>query len=155
LSLDIEVDALRNVPIFRGIDPAKLRLLAFISERIQFQPGENLCVQGEQGDAAFVILDGDADVIVHTDAGDKTVASFSKNDIFGEIAVLCDVPRTATVRAASDMNVLTVSKENFLKLMQEFPDMSLEVMRVLAQRLEATTRDLVALQAQVPKASAG
>lgn len=155
MSLDIEVDALRNVPIFRGIEPAKLRLLAFISERNQYQSGENLCRQGEQGDAAFIILDGKADVIVHSDAGDKKVASFKENDIVGEIAILCDVPRTATVRAVSDMNVLTVSKDNFLKLMQEFPDMSLEVMRVLAQRLEATTRDLVTLKSKVPQASAG
>jgi CRP/FNR family cyclic AMP-dependent transcriptional regulator len=146
VSLEIEVDALRNVPMFKRIEPAKLRLLAFISERMQFRAGEDLCRQGEEGDSALIILDGSADVVVHTEEGDRTVAQFKENDIVGEIAILCDVPRTATVKATSDMVVLSVSKENFLKMLQEFPDMALEVMRVLAQRLELTTHALVALR---------
>ena len=150
MSLDVEVDALRKVPIFRGIEPAKLRLLAFISERMSFDPGENVCEQGEAGDAAYVIMGGVADVVVNTPQGERPVAEVSQNDFVGEIAILCDVPRTATIRARSELNVLTISKENFLKLLQEFPDMGLEVMRVLAQRLEKTTRDLADVRAKLP-----
>jgi len=150
MSLDIEVDALKKVPIFKGIEPAKLRLLAFISERVSYDPGENLCVQGEAGDSAYVIMDGLADVVVNTPQGERPVAEVKQNDFVGEIAILCDVPRTATIKAKTEMNVLTISKDNFLKMLQEFPEMGLEVMRVLAQRIEKTTRDLAEVRAQLP-----
>lgn len=147
MTLDAEVDALRRVPLFRGIDATKLRLLAFISDRTHFSPGEELCRQGEEGDSAFIILEGEADIRVHTPDGEKTVARLGQHSIVGEIAILCDVPRTATVAAATEMDVLTVSKDDFLRLLKEFPDMSLEVMRTLAQRLERTTQDLAAQKA--------
>jgi len=149
MSLDIEVDALRKVPIFRGIEPAKLRLLAFISERMSYEPGENLCVQGEAGDAAYVIMGGVADVVVKTPQGDRAVAEVKQNDFVGEIAILCDVPRTATIVARTELNVLSISKDNFLKMLHEFPEMGLEVMRVLAQRLEKTTRDLAEVRSRL------
>lgn len=155
MSLEIELDALRRVPIFRGIDDAKLRLLAFISDRVSFRSGEQLCVQGETGDAAFIILDGKADIRVKLGETERTVAQMKENDIVGEIAILCDVPRTATVVANTDMNVLSVSKDNFFKLLGEFPEMALEVMRVLALRLERTTRDLAAVKAKLPEAKTG
>nr|WP_231710347.1 Crp/Fnr family transcriptional regulator [Roseibium limicola] len=142
--METEVEALRKVPLFRGIDETKLRLLAFISDRMEFQEGERLCTQGEEGDSAFIILQGSADVLVQTPDGERKVADVKENSIVGEIAILCDVPRTATLIAASNMDVLTVSKDDFLKLLKEFPDISLEVMRTLALRLERTTRDLAA-----------
>ncbi|MDD7909105.1 MULTISPECIES: cyclic nucleotide-binding domain-containing protein [Pseudovibrio] len=138
MSIDTEVAALRKVPLFSGIDQTKLRLLAFISERMEFQDGEDMCVQGDVGDSAFIILSGEAAVVVDG----EHVATVGHHAIVGEIAILCDVPRTATLRAVGTTDVLTVSKDNFLKLLKEFPEMSLEVMRVLAQRLEKTTRDL-------------
>ena len=146
MTLEAEVEALRRVPLFRGIDETKLRLLAFISDRTEYQQGERLCSQGEPGDSAFIILKGKADVLVNTPEGEKTVAQVSENNIVGEIAILCDVPRTASLIASTEMDVLTVSKDDFLKLLKEFPDISLEVMRTLALRLERTTRDLAAAQ---------
>nr|WP_246270810.1 cyclic nucleotide-binding domain-containing protein [Hongsoonwoonella zoysiae] len=145
--METEVEALRRVPLFRGIDETKLRLLAFISQRARYADGEHLCNQGEEGDCAFIILDGEADVRVHTPEGEKVVAKVGQYAIVGEIAILCDVPRTATLVANGDMEVLTVSKDDFLNLLKEFPEVSLEVMRTLAQRLEKTTQDLAAMKA--------
>jgi CRP-like cAMP-binding protein len=147
VSLDVEVEALKQVPLFRGIDPTKLRLLAFMSERMKFRAGERLCEQGERGDSAFIILSGEADIAVDTPTGEQRVAKVRQNDIVGEISILIDVPRTASVVAAGDVVALSVSKESFLKLMSHFPEMALEVTRVLAQRLERTTRQLAELQA--------
>lgn len=155
MSLDNEVDALRKVPLFHGIDSGKLRLLAFISDRTRFREREHLFEQGDKGDSAFIILEGSADVLVSTERGDRVVATIGAHDIVGEIAILCDVPRTATLVARTDLDVLMVSKENFLKLLAEFPEMALEVMRVLALRLEKTTRDLAAAKAQLPEMDAG
>jgi CRP-like cAMP-binding protein len=147
VSLDVEVEALKQVPLFRGIDQAKLRLLAFMSERMAFRPGERLCEQGERGDSAFIILTGEADIVVSTPTGEQRVARVRQNDMVGEISILIDVPRTASVVAVGDVVALSVSKEKFLQLMSHFPEMALEVTRVLAHRLERTTRQLAELQA--------
>ena len=64
MSLNEEVEALRSVPLFAKIEPSKLKLLAFTSERLTFPAGGELFHQGDPGDAAYIILDGQADVVV-------------------------------------------------------------------------------------------
>ncbi|MCP4185584.1 MAG: cyclic nucleotide-binding domain-containing protein [Hyphomicrobiales bacterium] len=137
-----EVDILRKIPLFSGIDPVKLKLLAFASERVEYDTGQNLFRQGEVGDAAYVIVHGVADIIVETKDGEIPVAEFKDNAFVGEIAILCDVPRTATVRAKTKLVVLKIKKEHFLGLINDFPELGIEVMRELASRLSNTTNEL-------------
>ena len=142
MSLNEEVDVLRNIPMFSNIEPSKLKLLAFTSERLTFQKGQLICEQGDMDDSMYVIVGGDVDVIVDLPTGPLTVASMRKNDFFGELALLCDVPRTATIQATSELTTLRISKDLFYRLATEFPQMAIEVMRVIAQRLVKTTSDL-------------
>jgi CRP-like cAMP-binding protein len=137
-----EVDLLRKVPLFAHLDPAKLKLLAFTSTRASFKPGQELFHQGDEGDAAYLILSGEAVVIADTPSGEVPVATVGQNAIIGEIAILCEVPRTATVRAESQLETLKIEKEHFLRLIREFPDMGVEIMRELGQRLTRTTAEL-------------
>ena len=150
MSLNEEVELLRNIPMFARIEPSKLKLLAFTSERLTFQSGQDLCVQGGDGDSAFIIIEGDADVIVDSPNGPMTVAAMGRNDVVGEIAILCDVPRTATVKAVTKVETLMISKELFFQLVNQFPSISIEIMRELARRVERTTamlRDAMATRA--------
>ena len=137
-----EVDLLRKVPLFAHLDPAKLKLLAFTSTRMVFRPEQELFHQGDEGDAAYLILSGEADVVAETPSGEVPVATVGQNAIIGEIAILCDVPRTATVRATSRLETLKIEKEHFLRLIREFPDMGVEIMRELGKRLSRTTAEL-------------
>nr|WP_277348876.1 cyclic nucleotide-binding domain-containing protein [Sneathiella limimaris] len=117
-------------------------MLAFTAERLTFQPGDLLCKQGEMGDAAYVIINGQADVVIDTPSGPITVATMKKNDVVGEIAILINIPRTATIKAASELTTLRITKDLFLRTITEFPEMSIEMMRVLAERLVKTTEEL-------------
>ena len=137
-----DVEALRRIPLFANIEPSQLSLLAFTAERVRYPAGHTLFGQHEVGDSAYVILEGEAEVMVETPSGPLTVATVGKNDFVGEIAILCGVPRTAAVRAKSDLSALRIEKDLFFRLVTEFPQMAIEIMRVLAQRLEATTRQL-------------
>jgi CRP/FNR family transcriptional regulator, cyclic AMP receptor protein len=137
-----EVDLLRKVPLFAHLDPAKLKLLAFTSTRASFKPGQELFHQGDEGDAAYLILSGEAEVIADTPSGEVPVATIGQNAVVGEIAILCEVPRTASVRATSRLETLKIEKEHFLRLIREFPDMGVEIMRELGQRLTKTTAEL-------------
>jgi CRP-like cAMP-binding protein len=142
MTIDEEVELLRNIPLFAKVDPAKLKLLAFASERAVFAPGETLFHQGDPGDAAYIIIGGEADVLINGSGGPIAVATVRKNDFVGEIAILCDVPRTASVRAISALTTLRITKDLFLRMLMDFPAIGIEVMRVLAQRLEHTTERL-------------
>jgi CRP-like cAMP-binding protein len=144
MSLTKDVEVLRNIPMFAKVDPAKLKLLAFTSDRLHYASGEALFQQGDDGDAAYVILEGEADVLVDTPQGALKVATLGKNDIIGEIAILCDVPRTATVVAHGDLETLRVSKEGFFHLVTQFPQVGIEVMSEIATKLHRTTQALTA-----------
>ncbi len=146
MSIEQEVEILRKIPLFANIESAKLKLMCFASERITFKEGQSLCEQGDIGDSAYIIIEGTADVIVIRDTP-LVVAQVGKNDIIGEIAILVDIPRTATVTATSELTALKITKDLFFRMVTDFPEMGVEIMRVLAQRLEATTADLMKARA--------
>jgi CRP-like cAMP-binding protein len=147
MMLKDEVQTLRQVPLFSGVAPAKLKLLAFASDRVSYRPGEVLFRQGEPGDAAYVILAGKADIVAEAPGGEIKIAELGENAILGEIAILCDVSRTATVRAAMQLEALRIRKDDFLKLLADYPDMMFEVLRSLANRLTRTTTELTEARA--------
>ena len=142
MSIDDEVEILRKIPLFANIDQAKLKLMCFASRRLTFNDGQSLCTQGETGDSAYIIISGTANVVVENN-GPLVVAQMGRNDIIGEIAILCDVPRTASVVATSELIALEITKDLFFQMVTDFPDMGVEIMRVLAHRLEHTTAQLL------------
>ena len=150
MTLDTEVQSLRQVPMFRGIEPSRLKLLAFTSERIRFSAGQVFFSQGDAADAAYVILEGKADVVLESAGGEVKVAELGRNDLLGEMAILADTPRTATVRASEASAVLRIDKRVFLELLTQFPQMAIAVMRELAHRVERTNAQLLA-RSNAPK----
>jgi len=142
VSINDDVELLRKIPMFAKVEPAKLKLLAFTSERVTYEPGQELFRQGDPADAAYIIVDGSADVLVATPKGPLSVATLGRNEFIGEIGILCDVPRTATVKAIDRVTTLKISKDLFFRMVTDFPAMGVEVMRVLAHRLEQTTVQL-------------
>jgi CRP-like cAMP-binding protein len=148
MTLDTEVQALRQVPMFKDIDPARLKLLAFTSERVSYSAGQTLFEQGAMSDAAYVILAGTADVLIQTPTGPLAVASLKTSDLLGEMGILSDAPRSATIVAREDLLALRIDKRVFLELLGQFPQMAIAVMRELAKRLERTNARLASLSAR-------
>ena len=142
MNLNEEVEILKGVPLFSKIEPAKLKLIAFTSERMTYGSGQEVCHQGDPGDAMYVILGGVADVLIDTDKGQIRVAELKKNGFFGETAILCDAPRNATIKASESLLTLKIKKDMFYKLVSEFPAVAIEMMRELAHRVEDTNQKL-------------
>ena len=151
MSLAEEVDVLRQIALFERMEPAKLKLLAMTSDRVTFRPGGTMMRQGDDGDAAYVLITGKANVLVNTPSGPLKVAELGDGQIVGEIAILVDIPRTATVEAQDELVALKISKDNFLRLLNNSPQVGIEIIRVLASRLENTTNQLREAIAKIPK----
>jgi CRP/FNR family cyclic AMP-dependent transcriptional regulator len=149
MSLKQEFELLRRVPIFAEIEPAKLKLLAFMSERVGFDPGKRLMQQGEPADAAYLIIEGHAEVIAETPAGPVILAIVGANEIVGEMGILCNAPRNATICAKDRLIALRISKEPFMRMVREFPNIAVSIMQELAHRLDSTNNQLRTARAEV------
>ena len=153
MSLMQEYELLRRIPFFAEIEPAKLKLLAFMSERVGFDDGKLLCRQGDPGDAAYLIIEGEVEIILEGPTGPLIVATLGANEIVAEMAILCDVPRNATVRAKGRVVALRISKDPFMRMVREFPNMAVSIMRELAHRLDLTNSQLRSALSEVRRLS--
>lgn len=133
-------EVLSKVPLFAGIDRARLKLLAFTSERVTCASGDIVFRQGDAGDKAYVVLDGQVEVIVESPAGDTVVATIGRHQIFGEMALLASRPRTTTIRAGSPTQLLALRQDVFVRLVKEDAGIALGITRVLIDRLANTLK---------------
>ena len=118
-------------------------LLGFMEPFVReyFEKGETIVKQGEVGDCAYFIVNGDACVQLKTasDTQNKTIASLSRGDLFCELALVLSQPRTASVVASSDLEVMILSRRQFLNCIQTDSKNALYTLELLASRLAATT----------------
>ncbi|QLH39723.1 MAG: cyclic nucleotide-binding domain-containing protein [Defluviicoccus sp.] len=147
------VALLRTIPVFASLDAASLKLLAFSSSYLTFHDGEMLCREGEAGDSVFVIEAGEVVISKSQDGQCIKVAQLGCRDLFGEMAVICNLPRTADVHARGTLKVLKIEGDVFLQLVTANPDAALGVMRVLSKRLMHFTRLYQSMQYAHPEDS--
>lgn len=141
-----EAEILRRVPTLAKLDPARLKLLAFTSRSLRFEPGEALMRAGEPSDSVYMILEGTVEVVIGKGHGEIVISTVGMNELMGEMGVLMNGPRTATVRAKGPVRALRISADVFLRLLTENPEVALDVMRQLSERLARSLRRIESLQ---------
>jgi CRP/FNR family transcriptional regulator len=131
------VEMLANVPLFAGIGRKELKRLVERMSQRTFSEGEVAVEEGRGGAGFWLIQDGDATVSV----GGEIVRTLGPGEYFGEIALLDDGPRTATVTAGTDMRCLGMASWEFRPFVIDHPELALTMMQTLARRLrEAEAR---------------
>ena len=133
-------ELLSRVPLFSGIDRGRLKLLAFTSEPVTFNVGQVVFRQGDTGDRAFIILRGEVEVVLHGERTESVVARLGKHQVFGEMALLVDQPRSATIRAVTDTDMLALRQDVFVRLVRENSGVAFGIVRLLIDRLGNTLR---------------
>ncbi len=144
MKLDEIVAVMAGSALFRRIDDRRLRLIALNGETLRFHDGEILFERGEEGEAAFLVLGGRAEVFVPGPSGPLVIASIGRGELFGEIAALCDRPRTAGVRAMGELVTLRLPSAALRRLLAEFDDLALTLIGVMAERLETANARIAA-----------
>ncbi len=151
MAINEEAQELSRVPLFAKLDPAKLKLIAFTSERLNIGEQEYLFFHNDPSDSVYLVLDGILQVTVeHDDGAVDVVAELEKNQLVGEMGVIANTPRTASIRSSGYSTVLKIEADTFLSLLAENPSMSLYVMRELTSKLSKTHLQLVELKEQAP-----
>lgn len=106
------------------------------AERHSYVSGTSIIRQGDEADRFYVILDGEVEVIKdRPDTGAQVIAHLKDGDYFGEIGLLYNIPRTATVRAVSDVAVLVLDRDTFVQIISESDLTSKEMTAVIQQRM--------------------
>jgi CRP-like cAMP-binding protein len=138
--LERDVETLRKIPLFAGLPTARLKLIAYTAEVVEFAPGERIVGQGDPADAVYIVTEGEAEVLLQdADGHEIMVTTMGRNSLFGETAVISKGRRTATVRARDRVVTFKISADVFLDLVRQSPEISMQVMTVLAQRLERSS----------------
>jgi ATP-binding cassette subfamily B protein len=132
----LEANRLRRVPLFADLPAETLALLASRLQLERYAPGETIIRQGDIGDRLYLIDRGRVEVVVAGGpAGEQQLNTLHEGDYFGEIALLMDTPRTATVRALGPVQLLALSKADFLALLARQPEIAARLAPVVQSRL--------------------
>ena len=133
LHKDAKIDLLKNVPLFAGCSKTELQRIASLADELDLGDGATLIREGERGREFIVIAEG----TVHVTRNGKQLRELGAGDFIGEIALVADVPRTATVTATSPVRLLVVTDRAFRGLLEQMPSIAKKVLQSLGERLHS------------------
>lgn len=133
LRKNAKVELIKRVPLFSHCSKKELGLIAQLADEIDLPEGKTLMREGDRGREFFVLVEGTADVR----KGERKLSTLESGDFFGEIALVSQRPRTATVTTASPVRTLVVTEQSFRSLLERAPDVQRKVLQALADRVAA------------------
>jgi CRP/FNR family transcriptional regulator, cyclic AMP receptor protein len=133
---DIKVEALAKAPLFEGLSKKELTQLARMTDDLAVEAGYVLCKEGQLGHEFFVVMDGEVEI----SRGGRHLESGSQ-DFFGEIALIADVRRTATVIAKTPLRFFVITARDFRVMLDDHPTVERKVLRAVAKRLVSLSPD--------------
>ena len=149
MDLAEETDLLRKIPMFARMDTSRLKLLAFASEIVAFEDGDVVFNSGDSADFAYVIMEGAVDVVTETDRGPVVSSTLRQNHLIGELGLLNNAPRNATLVASGSLRAMKITGDMFFRLLRENSEVALDVIRMLSEKLSRSHALVESLQKQV------
>jgi CRP/FNR family transcriptional regulator, cyclic AMP receptor protein len=135
----MNVETLRHVPLFESLDNEAAQELCELLESLDCKSGTVLCRAGDEGDAMYLIEEGKVRICVRAkDGHEVTLTELERGDFFGEMALLDGKPRSADARVAENARVAVLSREHFLSFVRSNPNVALEMLTALTNRLRHT-----------------
>jgi CRP/FNR family cyclic AMP-dependent transcriptional regulator len=137
-SHDTKADALAACPFFAGLSRGELLAVAKVTEDMEVNEGKTLTREGKSGSEFFVIVEGEASVAKEG----QEIRRLGSGDFFGEIALLKDTPRTATVTALTPLRFFVLTRQAFRSLLAHQPELEQNVLAALEERVRATSEQV-------------
>lgn len=133
------VDFLKKISLFALLNEFQLDAIARLMTERWEEEGSYVCRQGDVGKEMYVIYRGAVEVIMEDGEKEKIIYVAREGECIGEMAILADIPRTASLRAQGDLQLLEISGSHFVRLLKENPDMSIQVIKLLVERLSKSS----------------
>ena len=134
------VTVLSRTPVFAGLPRRLLGRLAVQLFEKSYAPGEVIFHEGDPGKGLFIVLDGEVDILRLTNDGERRIATFGPSTAFGELALIDDLPRSATARASAPSRLLILYRSHFEALVAGDRGIALVVMQNLLRTLAGYVR---------------
>ncbi|MBM4259366.1 MAG: cyclic nucleotide-binding domain-containing protein [Deltaproteobacteria bacterium] len=141
LRLKLGQDPHKTIPLFAGLRAFQAKIVTLMGELKSFSKGQPIVRQGEMGNEMYVLINGAANVVIHSDDGVRQIAQIGRGDVFGEMGLLRHHQRMADVVAAEDVEVLAVNERFLSRIKRRYPRIATEIFfnlsKILSDRLEA------------------
>jgi len=155
MSLQDAVKLLARTPLFQGVDPVRLEVLAFTGTHLAYEAGDALAQEGDEADGAFLILSGDAVMMSAGQggtAGTRKAGRLDPGDLYGEVSLAQVANWSATVRAVGPVEILKLQRDVFLRLADEFPEIAQGCFRSAVDQVASMGQELRALDKRLAQA---
>ncbi|MBF0405745.1 MAG: cyclic nucleotide-binding domain-containing protein [Candidatus Riflebacteria bacterium] len=142
-----KIQFLKIVPLFRNLNERALSEIALIAVEHPVLAKTVVFKEGEPGDALYIIKSGRVNVMKRDLSGNESVlATLSKNAVIGDMAVIDDQPRSASIVTVSDTVFFVITKEDFRKLVSDNPELTFQILKMMTERLRTTNLHLKELE---------
>ena len=129
------IDFLKRVSMFEDLDQKSLEAIANAAVEQRYEPGEDIVRQGDTGVGAFIIRSGKVDVIQDRGGKETKLSTLGAGEVFGEMALLDEFPRSATVRAVEPTTALGIQRWHFRGILESHPQIALALLPMLTRRI--------------------
>ncbi|MFK8080371.1 MAG: ABC transporter transmembrane domain-containing protein [Granulosicoccus sp.] len=136
---DKKLALLGSIPLFGMMEDHHLRLLASSCNPVNVSRGDRLFSQGDPGDALYIVVDGKAGIFIEDEGVEEKVHEHGSNEVIGELALLSNKPRSASVEAITDLAVLRLNREVFIDMVRSNGEVGYQVLQVVIDRFVDTS----------------
>jgi CRP/FNR family cyclic AMP-dependent transcriptional regulator len=121
--------------MFEDLDQRSLEAIANAAVEQRYESGQEIVRQGDTGVGAFIIRSGKVEIVQHRDGNDETLGTMGPGEVFGEMALLDEFPRSATVRAVEPTTALGIQRWHFRGILESHPQIALALLPMLTRRI--------------------
>ncbi|MBE9536384.1 MAG: Crp/Fnr family transcriptional regulator [Proteobacteria bacterium] len=132
----LKENALNQIPLFSSLEPEQLKHIAELCKRKTFAKDDYILYQGDLQKELYIILSGRVSVVLSSEEGREIVLDeFGEGGFFGELSLLDEKPRSASVKAISDVRTIVLEKKDFIRIVKANPDISINILAIMGERL--------------------
>jgi hypothetical protein len=129
------IEFLKKISLFSLMSEQQLENVARIMSERWVEDGDTICRQGELGDESYIVYTGRVEVVRSFNGREETIFIAKEGDCLGEMAVLGNIPRTASLRCRGNVQLLVIEGRHFISLIHQHPDMAIQIIQLLVKRL--------------------
>lgn len=143
MTLETDINALKSLPIFEGVDAKRLKLVAMMSEKFHYRPGDHITSEGDVPERIYILLSGQVELSRNDPCGHQYALVLGSGSLFGDVPTLCERPYLINATATTDVVVLGLCRHIFIEMLETVPGFAVALCRDLAGRLYTMTKRIV------------